>query len=320
MSSSDDLEIREASADELVPLRVAVLRGGDAAAVATDPRDGEPGSLHLAAVLGDEVVGCGSFFAATAPSGDHPAYQLRYMATDPAHQGHGVGTELLRAAESLLTSRGVEELWANARDSAIGFYVATGWSVVAGSGHISEETDLPHTVVRRRLRRDDPVTIRWASSDDAADLATLRAEMMFAMRLREVSGEWRDEAVKYFAEGLADGTVLAVMATTANGEAAGSAAVSMRQNPPSPWNPTGRSAYVHTVATVPGFRHRGVSRLLMNELLRELTARQVTRVELHATGDGEPLYRELGFVERANNREMRLDNTAAVLKAAPSAQ
>ena len=33
-----------------------------------------------------------------------------------------------------------EQLWANARDSALGFYLATGWTVVEGSEHVSPET------------------------------------------------------------------------------------------------------------------------------------------------------------------------------------
>jgi GNAT superfamily N-acetyltransferase len=313
MTASDGFEIREASAEELRPLRVAVLRGGDAGALARDPRDDEPGALHLAAVAEDRIIGGGSFFPSPAPTGTGlVGYQLRYMATDPGRQGLGVGTQLLRAAETRLASRGAEELWANARDTALGFYVRTGWTVLPGSEHVSKETDLPHTVVTRRLRRDEAVVVTNARVGDAADLVALRAEMILAIRLRLVGGDWVAEAERFFAEGLADGTILAVLARTDAGEAAGSAAASLRRDPPSPWNPSGRSAYVHTVATMPGFRRRGVSRELMAALLERLTELGIARVELHATDDGEPLYRDLGFAERGNNREMRLDNTAAV--------
>jgi GNAT superfamily N-acetyltransferase len=320
MSSSEDLEIHEVAASDLRPLRVAVLRGGDPHARAVDDRDDEPGALHLAAVIDGRVVGCGSFYEAPAPTGgDLIAYQLRYMATDPAHQGHGVGTQLLRAAETRLASRGAQVLWANARDSAIGFYVATGWSVVEGSGHISEETDLPHTVVRRRLSRDEPVTVALAQPSDAAALAALRREMFLAMRLVDTGGPWVSEAERYFAEGLADGSIVAVIARTDAGVAAGGAAASLRRDPPNLWNPTGRTAYVHSVATAPGFRRRGVSRAIMLALIGELARRDVSRVELHATGEGEALYRELGFTERSG-LEMRLDIPHEVREKARDAQ
>ena len=46
---------------------------------------------------------------------------------------------------------GAEQLWANARDTALGFYLETGWEVIPGSEHISAETQLPHHVIVKLL-------------------------------------------------------------------------------------------------------------------------------------------------------------------------
>ncbi len=69
------------------------------------------------------------------------------MATDFDVQGRGYGALVLRFAEAHLAELGVEQVWANARDTALGFYVATGWTIVEGSEHLSPETNLPHTVI-----------------------------------------------------------------------------------------------------------------------------------------------------------------------------
>ena len=60
-------------------------------------------------------------------------------------------------------------------------------------------------------------------------------------------------------------------------------------------NLTGRSGYVQWVATEPELRRRGAGRAVMRALLAWYGAAGVTVVELHATSDGEPLYRSLGF-------------------------
>jgi hypothetical protein len=58
---------------------------------------------------------------------------------------------MLERSKGELRRRGARQLWAYARDSALGFYLATGWSVVEGSQHVSVETGLPHTVIRMAL-------------------------------------------------------------------------------------------------------------------------------------------------------------------------
>lgn len=54
---------------------------------------------------------------------------------------------------------------------------------------------------------------------------------------------------------------------------------------------------VFGVVTDPAHRRRGHSRAIMNGLLDWFSDREVARVDLHASTDGEPLYRALGFVD-----------------------
>ena len=47
-------------------------------------------------------------------------------------------------------SRGFRLVWANARDTALDFYVAHGFAVV-GDGFLTTDTDLPHHRIVKRL-------------------------------------------------------------------------------------------------------------------------------------------------------------------------
>ena len=64
---------------------------------------------------------------------------------------------------------------------------------------------------------------------------------------------------------------------------------------PGPRNPSGRVGYIQWVATELSSRRQGLARQVMNGLLEWFAEQQVLVVELHATADGEPLYRSLGF-------------------------
>jgi GNAT superfamily N-acetyltransferase len=148
----DQFYVDEVDPRRLHDLRRRVLRRNDPAANVVEPRDDEATSMHLAGLVGDEVVVTASFFAATdAADPDAVSYQLRFMATDPAVQGRGFGAAVLADAERRLRERGVTRLWAYARDSALGFYQSVGWTAVAGSEFLSVETALPHTVIYKAL-------------------------------------------------------------------------------------------------------------------------------------------------------------------------
>ncbi|MFI1332609.1 GNAT family N-acetyltransferase [Streptomyces sp. NPDC020845] len=51
------------------------------------------------------------------------------------------------------------------------------------------------------------------------------------------------------------------------------------------------------VVTDPAYRRRGHSRAIMRGLLDWFREHGVARVDLRASAEGEPLYRELGFVK-----------------------
>ena len=71
------------------------------------------------------------------------------------------------------------------------------------------------------------------------------------------------------------------------------------EKPMSPAFPNGRTATVLNVYTVPEHRGEGCARRLMEMLLEEAEALELSRVELQATRMGYGLYKALGFEDAA---------------------
>jgi GNAT superfamily N-acetyltransferase len=153
---NDELRVARVSADQLHDLRRRVLRNDDPAIYHPDSRDDEETSWHYGGFLGSRLVVSASFYPSAPPMNTElVSMQLRYMATDFDVQGRGYGARVLAFAEEDLRARGVEQVWANGRDTALGFYESVGWQRVEGSEHLSAETMLPHTVIFKRLSRDE---------------------------------------------------------------------------------------------------------------------------------------------------------------------
>ena len=140
--------------------------------------------------------------------------------------------------------------------------------------------------------------VRPATPADAGDVVRLGALMFESMGLAP-EGAWREQAAAMVSGGLADGTVLAFVAEV-EGRVVAGAAATLAQRLPGPLNPGGRAAYVQYVCTERAWRGRGCGRAVMTALVESLGACGAGVVELHATADGEPLYRSMGFDEGPN--------------------
>jgi ribosomal protein S18 acetylase RimI-like enzyme len=115
--------------------------------------DDDPAAVHLAARLPDgTVVGACVLLARAYP--ERPArrgtWQLRGMATAEGLRGRGIGTAMLAAAARQVRARGGSLLWCDAREGAIGFYAAHGFTV-EGEQFAHAETGITHLHMWREL-------------------------------------------------------------------------------------------------------------------------------------------------------------------------
>ncbi len=144
----EPIDLRRAAVDEILPLRHAVLIAGTDRTTPHFDGDDATDTFHLGAFTIDGAcVGCMSLMRSRL--GDRPAYQLRGMATAPAHRGRGLGAAMLAFAEQQVGEQtAITALWCNARTPAAGFYQRHGWRRVA------EPFDIPGVGEHVRMKRE----------------------------------------------------------------------------------------------------------------------------------------------------------------------
>jgi thiamine transport system ATP-binding protein len=148
--AASSLSIVELAPEDTHDLRRRVLREGRADAPVTFDGDGEEGTTQLGARdASGTLVGVSTWLWRPCPvePGGRDR-QLRGMAVEPSRQGGGVGAALLVAGVEEAARLGATAIWANARDSALGFYTRHGFEVL-GDGFVDETTGLAHHRVRR---------------------------------------------------------------------------------------------------------------------------------------------------------------------------
>ncbi len=147
------------------------------------------------------------------------------------------------------------------------------------------------------------IEARTAVGADAVELVRLRAVMLGSMRGRPPEpGAWQDEAVTTLRERLGGpaATMAAYVVNAPDGPGLAACAVgTIDRRLGGPDNPSGLTGYVFNVVTDAAYRRRGFSRACMTALLGWFAGREVPRVDLRASVEGEPLYLSLGFVPTA---------------------
>ena len=151
------------------------------------------------------------------------------------------------------------------------------------------------------------VTIREATESDIPELVRQRRLMFESMgyedfhKLQSTS----DLSSKFFLEQILNNKFYGWVAITKKGTIVCNAGVIIDHHPPGPNNLTGKIAYIFNLYTLPEFRCQGIARKIMETVLEWTKERAISIVTLHATDDGEKLYKSIGFTQ---SREMRLNN------------
>jgi GNAT superfamily N-acetyltransferase len=143
---------------------------------------------------------------------------------------------------------------------------------------------------------------RHATLDDAPEILRLATMMYESMGLDASGPEWRENATKLLAERLGGDEVVVFVVDDPErpGALAACGGAAVIQRLPGPKTPAGRWGYVQWMATEPSYRRRGLATAVFTAILDWLDQRGITNVELHATAEGEPLYRSFGFTDPAS--------------------
>ncbi|WP_433245244.1 GNAT family N-acetyltransferase [Streptosporangium sp. CA-135522] len=144
------------------------------------------------------------------------------------------------------------------------------------------------------------MSVRTATADDIPELVRLReilADRMAQDGSYPIESDWRQAYADSLKERLgSDDTAVYVVDAPEGGLAACGMGLIFERFP-GPSLANGRCGYIQGMTTDPGHRRRGHSRAIMARLMEWYRDMEVRRVDLHATSDGEPLYREFGFVD-----------------------
>ena len=124
--------IRFISADEVLPIRSAVLREGKLAPEACRfDNDELESSFHLGHFINTELAGIASFHQQSLTEYNGDGYQLRGMATIEKYRAKGLGNQLLNFGMVYLRGQNVDYLWCNARKTALTFYLNSGFEIIS---------------------------------------------------------------------------------------------------------------------------------------------------------------------------------------------
>ena len=143
--------VQRLALDDIMALRVRVLRKGTPTTHCNYPEDAYPDVVHLGIVDNGDVIATSTWFTKPCPElHGVAAMQLKGMAVDDQLQTGGLGRVVIDAGIEHARASGAEIVWARARDSALEFYVKCGFQI-AGEGFIDEPTGMPHHIVVRHI-------------------------------------------------------------------------------------------------------------------------------------------------------------------------
>jgi GNAT superfamily N-acetyltransferase len=153
--------------------------------------------------------------------------------------------------------------------------------------HILSDGTTNRISIRRATRSDIDIIIEYriAFLKEIQGTPSLEQESYVRQTLRQ-----------YFTNALQNDTFISWIAEN-NNTPIGFSGMVLRDQPGTFEMPHGKTGYILNMFTVKEFRKKGVGSLLFQRLIEEAKERKLDRVELHATNEGEPMYRKFGFIE-----------------------
>lgn len=106
--------------------------------------DEDKEGIHFGAFTDNKLVGIISLFQAGK------SFQFRKLAVLSEYQKMGIGNALLQRVEEFAESEGGTLIWCNARVSAIGFYMKSGY---AHSGKLFSKNGFDYEILEKEIKK-----------------------------------------------------------------------------------------------------------------------------------------------------------------------
>ena len=140
--------IHHVTLQEILPMRIKVLRPTGTYQDSIFPGDHEQNTSHLAWIVNDEILGTGTVIQ-ESEAGIFGAneWRIRGMAVDADHRKKGIGKNILAALLEHVNKHQGHIVWCNARTPALSLYKHFGFKIYG------DEFTLPDVGPHYRLRR-----------------------------------------------------------------------------------------------------------------------------------------------------------------------
>ena len=150
------------------------------------------------------------------------------------------------------------------------------------------------------MRTGKEIVYRRGTLDDAQTLVDLRVRFLNELLNHPEDNETRvvrKSLLEYFTEAISSRDFVAWVAEYGGKIVATSGMVVWRIPARYGAVESGKLGYLLNFYTIPEARGKGIATRLLNELIEEAKSMGLRYVHLHASKDGEPIYRKAGFVE-----------------------
>ena len=141
--------LKEVSVEEVIPMRVKVLRPKGPVADCTFSGDRNPSSYHVGFYDSGSLAGIGSVIQESENGQlNQGVWRVRGMAVDDSYRRRGIGSKILQELISYVKNQNGMMLWCNARTSAIKLYQRHNFKIA------SKEFSLPVIGPHYRMKRN----------------------------------------------------------------------------------------------------------------------------------------------------------------------
>ena len=119
-----NLTIKLIKSNELLLIRSKILRNNKDPKECTYNGDNRKDSFHLGAFISNKLVGAVTLIKNECDKMKiENCYQMRGLCIEFEYQKKGIGRELVEKVEKKLKQMNVKNVWMNARESALNFYL-----------------------------------------------------------------------------------------------------------------------------------------------------------------------------------------------------
>lgn len=141
------------------------------------------------------------------------------------------------------------------------------------------------------------ITYHKATIQDVNILVENR--ILFALELSGIQDEMQIQSIKiqlteYFTKAIENNTCISFIASS-DDLTVGIGSVYKKELPGNFKNPSGKWGYIMNMYTIPSYRRKGICKTILELLVSEGKKQGITAFELHATKDGEQVYKHNGF-------------------------